>query len=99
MNSVPGDQRNCHFQRDKLDHQIEAIHFHRGREWMVLQRKPFSTRWRKGATVSPRWLIGTDKSPRNVPGPYYNDNTCIDCGICRDIAPEIFHRDDVEAMS
>lgn len=41
----------------------------------------------------------TDKNPRNVSGPYYNDTTCIDCDICRDIAPKIVFRDDVEEMS
>ena len=35
-----------------------------------------------------------DKVPENVPGPYYNDNTCIDCGLCPEIAPHIFRRQD-----
>ncbi len=36
----------------------------------------------------------TDKAPENVPGPYYNDSTCIDCGLCPEIAPGIFKRQD-----
>ena len=35
-----------------------------------------------------------DKTPENMPGPYYNDTSCIDCGMCPDIAPEIFRRHD-----
>ena len=33
-----------------------------------------------------------DKTPENVPGRYYVDNTCIDCGLCPDLAPLIFKR-------
>ena len=33
-----------------------------------------------------------DKVLENVPGPYYNDTTCIDCGLCPEIAPLIFRR-------
>lgn len=36
----------------------------------------------------------TDRFPRNVPGSFYNDTTCTDCGLCPDIAPGIFRRDD-----
>jgi ferredoxin len=35
-----------------------------------------------------------DKHPLNVPGAFYNDSTCIDCDICREIAPAFFRRDD-----
>ena len=41
----------------------------------------------------------TDKNPRNAPGKYYNDLTCIDCDMCREIAPEFFIRDDEEAVT
>jgi ferredoxin len=41
----------------------------------------------------------TDKNPLNVPGIYYNDQSCIDCDLCREIAPEIFKRDDDEGLS
>ncbi len=34
------------------------------------------------------------KSPENVPGKYYVDNTCIDCDLCRNIAPKTFTRHD-----
>jgi ferredoxin len=36
----------------------------------------------------------TDKHPLNAPGSFYNDTTCIDCDMCRDIAPAFFRRDD-----
>jgi len=39
------------------------------------------------------------KNPLNVPGKYYNDLTCIDCGICPEVAPGIFTRDDNEGLS
>jgi ferredoxin len=32
------------------------------------------------------------KTPENVPGKYYVDNTCIDCDLCRQLAPESFKR-------
>lgn len=38
-----------------------------------------------------------DKSsrlPQNAAGPFYVDSTCIDCDLCRNEAPEFFHRDD-----
>jgi ferredoxin len=34
------------------------------------------------------------KTPENVPGKYYVDNTCIDCDLCRNIAPLFFTRFD-----
>ncbi len=30
--------------------------------------------------------------PQNVPGPYYLDDTCIDCDMCRSDAPAFFAR-------
>lgn len=41
----------------------------------------------------------TDKHPRNVPGSFYNDLSCIDCDMCRETAPEVFRRDDEEGLS
>lgn len=32
------------------------------------------------------------KTPENVPGKYYVDNTCIDCDLCRQLAPQSFKR-------
>ena len=40
-----------------------------------------------------------NKHPLNVAGPYYNDDTCIDCDLCREIAPQIFRRDDESGAS
>lgn len=34
-----------------------------------------------------------DRNPRNVPGAYYIDSSCIDCDQCRGLAPETFERD------
>lgn len=31
-----------------------------------------------------------DRVPENVEGRYYVDTQCIDCNLCRDIAPENF---------
>jgi len=36
----------------------------------------------------------TNKTPENVPGPYYVDDTCIDCDMCRSDAPQFFQRND-----
>ena len=32
------------------------------------------------------------KNDQNVLGHYYVDNTCIDCDLCRNIAPQFFRR-------
>ena len=34
------------------------------------------------------------KTARNVPGKFYVDDTCIDCDLCREIAPQTFRRDE-----
>jgi ferredoxin len=41
----------------------------------------------------------TLKTPRNVPGPFYVDETCIDCDLCRETAPQFFQRDDTEGVT
>ncbi|MGI8602586.1 MAG: ferredoxin [Verrucomicrobiales bacterium] len=41
----------------------------------------------------------TDKFFRNIPGPYYNDHSCIDCDLCRELAPALFRRDDDEGKT
>ena len=40
-----------------------------------------------------------DIHPLNVPGKFYNDLSCTDCDLCREIAPDIFKRDDDEALT
>ena len=35
-----------------------------------------------------------DKYEDNVPGKYYCDTECIDCDLCREIAPDNFGRND-----
>jgi ferredoxin len=37
--------------------------------------------------------------PENVPGPFFVDNSCVDCDMCRNIAPEIFVRNDDEGYT
>lgn len=39
------------------------------------------------------------KTPENVPGKYYVDNSCTDCDLCRNIAPGIFTRHDESGYS
>ena len=41
----------------------------------------------------------SEKNPGNVPGQFYVDTTCIDCDMCREIAPQSFRRDDDLGMS
>lgn len=35
-----------------------------------------------------------DRYPDNVPGPFYVDNQCLDCDVCRYFAPSNFTRND-----
>lgn len=35
-----------------------------------------------------------NKYPMNVPGPFYVDDQCIDCDLCRETAPDFFARND-----
>ena len=34
------------------------------------------------------------KTPENAPGRYYVDDSCIDCGLCPETAPQFFKRFD-----
>jgi ferredoxin len=36
----------------------------------------------------------TTPHPDNVPGRYYVDRTCIDCGLCPNLAPHTFAESD-----
>ena len=36
----------------------------------------------------------TQRTPENAAGQYYVDDSCIDCDMCRTIAPEFFSRFD-----
>ena len=40
-----------------------------------------------------------DKYPDNVAGKFYVDEQCIDCDLCREIAPENFTRNEDEGYS
>ncbi|MFT6862652.1 MAG: ferredoxin [Akkermansiaceae bacterium] len=35
-----------------------------------------------------------EKHPLNVKGYFYNDLSCVDCGMCPEVAPMLFRRDD-----
>lgn len=41
----------------------------------------------------------TEKNPGSIPGPFYVDSSCIDCDMCREIAPASFRRNDDIGMS
>lgn len=41
----------------------------------------------------------SDRLSINVPGPWYNDSSCIDCGLCPEMAPQFFRRDDTLGQS
>jgi ferredoxin len=40
-----------------------------------------------------------DKLKYNAPGSFYCDNTCIDCDLCREKAPDFFKRNDQDGHS
>ena len=40
-----------------------------------------------------------DRLPQNTAGRYYVDSTCIDCDLCREIAPKTFVRHDETGFS
>jgi len=40
-----------------------------------------------------------DRLPQNVPGRFYVDSSCIDCGLCPSTAPAHFRRDDESGQS
>lgn len=35
-----------------------------------------------------------NRSPQNVPGRYYVDDQCLDCDLCRELAPKNIRRHD-----
>ena len=37
--------------------------------------------------------------PRNVPGRFYVDSGCLDCDLCRHLAPRVFVRDEEHGCS
>ena len=41
----------------------------------------------------------TDRLPQNIPGLFYVDSSCIDCNLCRSLAPAFFRRDDETGVS
>jgi ferredoxin len=49
----------------------------------------------KGKTMADR----NDKVKDNVEGAYYVDCNCIDCDLCRSMAPEFFGRSEEQGLS
>lgn len=41
----------------------------------------------------------TEINPLNIAGKFYNDISCIDCDLCRSLAPNVFTRDEDEGLS
>ena len=41
----------------------------------------------------------TERKTENIAGRFYVDTTCIDCGLCREIASSFFRRDDETGQS
>lgn len=41
----------------------------------------------------------TERKTENIAGRFYVDSTCIDCDLCREIAPAFFRRDDDSGQS
>lgn len=39
------------------------------------------------------------KTQGNVPGPYYVDENCIDCGVCTELAPDNFGTNEDEGYA
>jgi ferredoxin len=40
-----------------------------------------------------------DRLALNAPGRFYVDSTCVDCDLCRSLAPATFRRDDATGYS
>lgn len=40
-----------------------------------------------------------DRLPENIAGRFFVDSTCIDCDLCRTIAPTTFRRNDEVGLS
>ena len=56
------------------------------------------------AQARPRYYLArmanpSDRLLQNTAGKFYVDSTCIDCDLCRGVAPGIFIRDDELGMS
>jgi ferredoxin len=41
----------------------------------------------------------SDRNPENVPGKYYCDSQCINCGACRATAPDFFAAEETKGYS
>ena len=39
------------------------------------------------------------RNPENAPGPFYVDDTCIDCDVCRTTSPQFYRREDEAGYS
>lgn len=41
----------------------------------------------------------SSRLPQNIAGVFYVDDTCVDCDLCRSLAPEFFQRDEIIGQS
>ena len=41
----------------------------------------------------------SERLPYNSPGKYYVDEQCLDCDLCREVAPTVFARNEEEGTS
>ncbi len=54
-----------------------------------------------GGQLSPLHIMADidEKNEKNVPGKFYVDSNCIDCGLCREVAGDFFALDEDEGVS
>ena len=71
---------------------------HGHREGGAEGKKPFESRVLGTNVTTPHFTDpmadAANKYAQNVSGPYYVDDQCIDCDLCRETAPANFKRDD-----
>jgi ferredoxin len=68
-------------------------------ERIPLMNFPQQSNWRISAWKGKNMPNRLDKNISNVPGAYYVDGSCIDCDMCREIAPDVFRRDEEVGLS
>jgi ferredoxin len=69
---------------------------HRGNDCNDTYEFPANRRLAEARSVMPD---KNAKNPGNVPGPFYVDESCIDCDLCRENVPGVFRRNDEVGVS
>ena len=49
--------------------------------------------------IAPIMAQPDDKWPENIHGRFFVDSQCIDCDLCRELAPDFFKRQDEKGFS